>query len=56
MYKLLKFHFVEMDVRRTAARGNTLIWIYVRLYAGGGAFDTMLSIKILMKLLSYKRS
>ena len=41
-----------MAVCRTAARGNTFIWIYVILYAGGGAFNTMLSNKILMKLLT----
>ena len=44
--KLLKFPFIYMDVCRTTARGNTFIWIYVRLYAGGGVFDTMLSNKI----------
>ena len=36
-----------MDVCRTAIRGNTFIRIYVILYAGGGAFDTVLSHKIL---------
>ena len=41
-----------MAVCRIAARGNTFIWIYVRLHAGGGAFDTKLSHKILIKLLT----
>ena len=39
IYKLLKFQFVEMDVCLTAESGNTFIWIYVRLYGGGGAFN-----------------
>jgi len=29
--KLLKFPFIQMAACRTAARGNTFIWIYVRL-------------------------
>ena len=46
MYKLLKFHFVEMDMCRTVARGSTFIWFNVRLHVGGGAFGSVTSNKI----------
>ena len=38
-----------MAVCRTAECDSAFIWVYVRLYTGGGAFDTMLSVKTLIK-------
>jgi len=52
IYKLLKFHFVEVGVCLTAACGSNFILVYVRLYVGGGAFDTVLSNKIFVQLLT----